>query len=108
MGRNPGPEEEDLHRGPGEAHIHLLLDVLIRHRVVHVLHADVIVILDRGNLPDRQLERRSQEGQQKQLLFRKAGRPAALPFLEGLVVEGSQLFPNGLIQFHEGQKLAVA
>ena len=89
---NPGTGEEDLHRGPGEAHIHLLLDVLIRHGIIHALHADMVVILDGGNLPDSQLKRRGRKRQQKQLLFRKTSCPAALPFLEGLVVEGLQLF----------------
>ncbi len=105
---DPGTREEDLHRGPGKSYIHLLLDVLIRHRIIHALHADVVVILDGSHLPDCQLKRRSRKRQQKQLLFLKTGRSVALPFLEGLVVKGIQLLSNGLIQFHEGQELAVA
>src|SRR5699024_6093215 len=105
---DPGTREEDLHRGSGKSYIHLLLDVLIRHRIIHALHADVVVILDGSHLPDCQLKRRSRKRQQKQLLFLKTGRSAALPFLEGLVVKGIQLLSNGLIQFHEGQELAVA
>ena len=104
---NPGTGKKDLHGGPGKAYVHPLLDVLIRDRVVHELHADVVVILDRGNLPDCQLKGHCWQRLQKELLLGKTRRPAALPFLEGLVVEGLQLLSDGLIQFCEGQELAV-
>ena len=104
---DPGSGKEDLHGGPGKAYIYLLLDVLIRHGIIHALHADMVVILDGGNLPDCQLKRRSRKRLQKQFFLRKARRPAALPFLEGLVVKGLQFLSDGLIQFCEGQELAV-
>src|SRR5699024_1582452 len=100
--------EEDFYCGPGKAHIHLLLDILIRHGVVHALHTDMVIVLDSGDLPNSQLKRRSRKRQQKQLLVLKAGRPATLTFLERLMVKGFQLLTDCLIQFREGQKLAVA
>ena len=68
----------------------------------------MVVILDGGNLLDCQLKRRSRKRLQKQFFLRKVRRPAALPFLEGLVVKGIELISDGLIQFHKGQELAVA
>ena len=41
MGGDPGTGEEDLYCGLGETHIHLLLDVLIRHGIIHTLRADI-------------------------------------------------------------------
>ena len=105
---NPGSGKEDLHGSPGEPYIYLLLDILIRHGIIHALHADMVVILDGGNFPDRQLKRHSRKRQQKQFLLRKTSCPAALPFLEGLVVEGFQFLVDCFIQFHKVQKLAVA
>ena len=104
---DPGTGEEDLHCGLGKAHIHLLLDVLIRHRIIHAHHADMVVILDGSRLPDCQLKRRSRKRQQKQLIFLKTGRSAALPSLEGLVVGGFQFLMDYFIQFHKEQKLAI-
>lgn len=37
MGGNTLDGKETLYCGPGKPHIQLLLDVLIRHRIVHVL-----------------------------------------------------------------------
>ena len=104
---NPGPGEEDFYCGPGEPYIHLPLDVLIRHGIVHAFHTDMVVILDGCYLPDCQFKRRSRKRQQKQPFLCKAGCPAALPFLKRLVVEGFQFLMDCLIQFHKGQKLAV-
>lgn len=57
MGGNPGTGEEYLYCGLGETHIHLLLDVLIRHGIIHALRADMVVILDGGHFLDCQLKR---------------------------------------------------
>ena len=35
MGCNPGTDKGNLHSSPGETHIHQLLDLLIRHGVIH-------------------------------------------------------------------------
>ena len=85
MGSNAGAGKEDLHRGSGKAYIHLLLDVLIRYGIIHVLHTDMVVILDGCHFPDCQLERNCRQRLQKELLLGKAGRPAALSFLERLL-----------------------
>ena len=54
MGGDPGTGEEDLYCGLGEMHIHLLLDVLIRHGIIHALHVDMVVILvEYGSNTDR-------------------------------------------------------
>ena len=108
MRGDTGAREENFYCGPGKAHIHLLLDVLIRHGVVHALHTDVVVILDGCHFPDCQLERSCRQRLQKELLLGKTGCPAAFSFLKWLVVEGFQLLTDCLIQFHKGQKLAVA
>ena len=108
MGSDTGSGEEDFYCGPGKTHIHLLLDVLIRHGIIHAFYADVVVILDSSHLPDCQLKRCSRKRQQEQFLLRKASYQVALSFLEGLVVEGFQLLTDCLIQFREGQKLAIA
>ena len=107
MGGDPGTGEEDLYCGLGETHIHLLLDVLIRHGIIHALRADMVVILDGGHFPDCQLKRCSRKRQQKQFLLRKASCPAALPFLKGLVVEYFQFLMDCFIQFRKGQELTV-
>ena len=107
MGGNPGTGEEYLYCSPGETHIHLLLDVLIRHGIIHALRADMVVILDGGHFLDCQLKRCSRKRQQEQFLLRKASCPAALPFLKGLVVECFQFLMDCFIQFRKGQELTV-
>ena len=107
MGGNPGTGEEYLYCGLGETHIHLLLDVLIRHGIIHALRADMVVILGGGHFPDCQLKRCSRKRQQEQFLLRKASCPAALPFLKGLVVECFQFLMDCFIQFRKGQELTV-
>ena len=52
VGSNTGAGEEYLHCSPDQTHIYLLLNVLIWNGVVHVLHTDVVVVLDGGHLPD--------------------------------------------------------
>ena len=105
---DPDTREEDFYCGPGRAHIHLLPDVLIRHRVVHALYADMVIVLDSGDLPNSQLERSCRQRLQKELLLGKTGCPAAFSLLKWLVVEGFQFLADCLIQFHKGQKLAIA
>ena len=108
MGGDEGTSEEYLHRGPGEAHIYLLLDILIGHGVIHALYADVVVVLDRGHLPDSQFKRLARNRQQEELLILETACPASLPLLEGLMVEGLQFFVNGLIQLWQGEELPIA
>lgn len=43
--------EKDLYCSPGTAHIHLLLDVLIRHGIIYALHINMVVILDGTIVP---------------------------------------------------------
>ena len=69
MGGNARPCKENLHGSPGQAHIHLLLDVFIRYGVVHALYADMIIVLDSGNLPDGQFKGMRRKRQQEELLF---------------------------------------
>lgn len=47
--------KKDLDDIPGEPHVDLLLDVLIRNAVEHLVDRDVVVVLDSGNFPLRQL-----------------------------------------------------
>ena len=72
MGSNASPRKEYLHGSPGKTHIHLLLDIFIRYGIVHALHADMVVVLDSGNLPDSQLEGSCWKRLQKELLLGKA------------------------------------
>ena len=105
---NSGTREEDFYCGPSKAHIHLQLDILIRHRVVHALYADMVIVLDSGDFPNSQLERSCRQRLQKELFLGKTGCPAAFSLLKWLVVEGFQLLADCLIQFHKGQKLVIA
>lgn len=78
MGTNAIPSKEHLHCIPGDAHIHLLANVLIRDGIIHFLHRDVIVRTNRGDLPRRQLERTERQRLEKRLLILKQKRPAAV------------------------------
>ena len=57
MRSNPVPSEEYLNDRPCQASLHLLLDVLIRNGVIHALHRHMVVVLDCGDFPCRQLKR---------------------------------------------------
>ena len=48
MGSDPAVIEEDFNGSVGYPHIDLIFDILIRHRVVHLVYCDVIVELYRG------------------------------------------------------------
>ena len=108
MGTNAIPSKEHLHRIPGDAHIHLLANVFIRDRVVHLFYGDVVVRANCGDLPRRQLKRAGRQRLEERLLFLKQKRPAAVLLLERLVVELLQLFEDGLIQLTQRQELPVA
>jgi len=51
VGADPISAVEDLHRGSGEPHIHLLLDVFKGNRIVHTFHRDVVIGSYRCPLP---------------------------------------------------------
>ena len=87
MRGNPGSGKEYLHGGPGETYIYLLLDILIRHGIIHALHADMVVVVDGCHFPDCQLERCGREGQQEQFFLCKEGCQAAFSLLKWLVVK---------------------
>ena len=99
--------EKDLYCSPGTAHIHLLLDVLIRHGIIYALHINMVVILDGSHFPGCQLKWCSRKRRQELFLLGKTSCPAAILFLERLVVRGFQFLMDCFIQFHKGQKLAV-
>lgn len=49
IGSNASPSKKVLCGSPGEAGIYLLHDVGILHGIVHPLHTNVVIILDRSN-----------------------------------------------------------
>ena len=71
MGTNAILSKEYLHCIPGDAHIYLLANVLIRDGIVHLLHGDVVVRANRSDLPRRQFKRARRQRLEKRLLFLK-------------------------------------
>lgn len=69
--------EENLDRTHSEAHVYFLLDVLIWNGVVLLIHADVVIVLDCGDLPRGQLKRESGNGRRKG--FSSSNAAARLP-----------------------------
>ena len=89
MGDDTGTGKEDFHRGPGKAYIYRLFDVLIRHRVVHALHTDMVIVLDSVHPPNNQLKRGCRQRLQEELLLGKTGCPAASCLWKGLWLNAS-------------------
>ena len=52
MGCDPGSSKEYLYSAAGQADIYLLFDVFVGNRIVHLVDAYMVVILDGGNFPD--------------------------------------------------------
>ena len=73
-----------LHRGSGEAYIHILLDILNLGGVVHALHGNVVIGSLSCYLPGRQFKGSGRQRAQEELFLRKAADPASFPILEGL------------------------
>ena len=103
------PAVDDFHRLPGQVHVHLLVHQRIRHAVVVPLHLDVIVDVDAGRLPFAELVAHSRQWlQRRPIQLREQRGAAALAFAEWPLVEPHQQLGNGLVDFREGEELALA
>jgi hypothetical protein len=51
MGGDSSAFEEDLDGGPGEPHLHLLMNELIGNAVVMAIHLDMVIDIDLGAFP---------------------------------------------------------
>jgi len=93
---------------PVQAHVHLAFDELEGHGVKLLVHADVVVESDCGDLPNRQLEGVARQGQKHDPFFPEPGCPGAVFLLERLMVKGVQPFADGFVELPQREEFLVA
>ena len=98
---------EDLDGGTGRTNIHLLLDILIWYRVIHLIHRDVVVGCNSCDLPGCQFKGTGRQRKKKWSFLFKDKSAAAVLLLERLMIELVQSLANGLIQLCQRQKPSV-
>ena len=108
MEADPVAAEKHFNSGFCNSDIHLLLDIFVGNRVIHLLHADMVIVANGSDLPCRQLIRSGRQRHEECSLLRKQRRTATIFLLERLVVKLVQSFLNCLIQFPQGKKSVVS
>ena len=99
MGADAAALEEYLNHMARQPNIDLALNILIRDRVIPLVHPDVVIERNCGNAPFGQLVGVAWQGKQAASLLRKPSGPAAVFFLEWLMVEGMEPLPDDLLEF---------
>ena len=87
MGANPVATEKHFNGGFCNSDIHLLLDIFVGNRVIHLLYADMVIGANGSNLPGRQLIRSRRQRHEECPFLLKQRRTAAFFLLERLVVK---------------------
>jgi hypothetical protein len=101
--------EEDFHGGSREPDIELFMDQLVRNAVVVVVHLDVIIDVDPGTLPVRIDIGMNGKGFQNRFFEHFEQEPAStFKFLKGAVIEGFELFGDGLVELTETEEGSVS
>ena len=92
-----------------KAHVNLLMNILIGHRIHHAVYRDMVVVLDCSSSPLGKLKRKSRKRQEIGLfLFYEYLIRRAIPLLKLAVIVGLKLFCNGFIELAEGKELLIA
>ena len=105
---NSGTLEKDLNHAARQENVHLLFDVLMRHRIVHLIHGNMIIILYNSKFPGCQFVRLFRQRQKIFLFFfEKNAFATARLLLEWLSVKLLQFFLYRTVQFRQRKNCCV-